>query len=231
MTLPAAGSRQHVVDQRSDPGGKERYGAVLLLLLTTFLFLAVGPEGRWVRLVSTVLQGATLLAALWASRTSHRLFRAAAVAVVCGVVAAAASMAVQSSAAEGGAFGLNALLVAGAPVAIVRGELRRRTVDIQTVLAAICVYVLIGMLFAFLFGSINNFGSASFFAQTQHPSTADFQYFSFVTLTTVGYGDLTAAGDLGRTLAVLEALVGQLYLVTVVALLVSNLSQNRVRAP
>jgi voltage-gated potassium channel Kch len=51
-------------------------------------------------------------------------------------------------------------------------------------------------------------------------------YFSYVTLATVGYGDYTPAGDLGRTLVVGEALLGQLYLVTVVALLVSRLARR-----
>jgi hypothetical protein len=210
-------------------GGKARYGLVLLLLLTTFVFLAAGPEGGWARAVSTALQGATLLAALWASRTSKRLFRAAVVVVVLGMVAAAVSVVSESSNARGGISGVNALLVAAAPVAILRGEVRRRSVDIQTVLAAICIYVLIGMLYAFVFSSINEFTSSAFFAETKDPSSADFQYFSFVTLTTVGYGDLTAVGGLGRALAVLEALLGQLYLVTVVALLVSNLPQRRIR--
>jgi voltage-gated potassium channel Kch len=52
-------------------------------------------------------------------------------------------------------------------------------------------------------------------------------YFSFATLTTVGYGDLTARTDLGRTLAVMEALLGQLYLVTVVSVGVANLVPRR----
>jgi hypothetical protein len=48
-------------------------------------------------------------------------------------------------------------------------------------------------------------------------------YFSYVTLATLGYGDYTAASNLGHMLAVAEALIGQIYLVTVVALLVSRL--------
>ena len=71
-----------------------------------------------------------------------------------------------------------------------------------------------------------NAQSQPFFAQQTHASSADYQYFSFITLTTTGYGDLTAAGNLGRAFAVLEALTGQIYLVTVVALLISNLRRR-----
>jgi hypothetical protein len=88
------------------------------------------------------------------------------------------------------------------------------------------------MFFAFLYTGIGNAMSHPFFAQQQHATSADYQYFSFVTLTTTGYGDLTAAGNLGRSFAVLEALTGQIYLVTIVALLVSNLrGRPRDRAP
>ena len=83
------------------------------------------------------------------------------------------------------------------------------------------------MTFAFLYAAINGLGGSPFFSQTSHATTAEFLYFSFVTQTTVGYGDFTAAGGLGRTLAVLEAVTGQLYLVTVIALLVSRLSSPR----
>jgi hypothetical protein len=67
----------------------------------------------------------------------------------------------------------------------------------------------------------------SFFAQTSAESGVDYVYFSFVTLTTVGYGDLTSRLDLGRMCSIFEALFGQLYLVSVVALLVSNVGRSR----
>ena len=70
-------------------------------------------------------------------------------------------------------------------------------------------------------------GGAQFFVQTAKPTSADDLYFSFITLTTVGYGDLTAATSLGRSIAVLEALVGQIYLVTIVSVLVSRLGRSR----
>jgi len=97
---------------------------------------------------------------------------------------------------------------------------------VKTVAGALCVYLLIGLLFAYVFAIIDILGGP-FFTQTSHPSGVDFVYFSFVTLTTVGYGDLTARGNLGHMLSVGEALFGQLYLVAVVALLIANIGTSR----
>jgi hypothetical protein len=92
------------------------------------------------------------------------------------------------------------------------------------VLGAVCIYVLLGMLYAFLYAAIDSVTGDPFFVQTSHATIQDFLYFSYITQTTVGYGDFTARGDLGRALAVLEAMGGQLYLVTIIAVLVSRLS-------
>ena len=81
----------------------------------------------------------------------------------------------------------------------------------STVLAAMCVYVLFAMLGAFIYTAIGDLGSSAFFAQPVKPTSADYLYFSFITQLTVGYGDLTAAGNLGRACAVLEALLGEIY--------------------
>ena len=118
---------------------------------------------------------------------------------------------------------LNAGLVALAPIAIARSVIRRRVIDVRTILASLCIYVLFGMLWAYVYTAIGAFGSSAFFAQSVQSTSADFLYFSFITQLTVGYGDLTAAGNLGRACAVLEALFGQIYMVTIVALLVSRL--------
>ena len=149
--------------------------------------------------------------------------RLAAFVVAIAIVVAIVAAAIDDSAGDSAAALLNAGLVAVAPYVIVRSVIRRRLIDVQTVMAALCVYVLLGMLWAFVYTAIGSFSSEPFFAQTTMATTADYLYFSFMTQTTVGYGDLTAAGNLGRACAVLEALVGQLYLVTVVALVVSRL--------
>jgi hypothetical protein len=202
-----------------------RFGSVLVLLSITFVVMATSPPDPWTRVLTVVLQGLTLLTALLASRAGRRLFRIALVIVVLSFLGAVVSVFVSSSTTPSGVFfALNVLLVAGAPVVIARALWKRQVVDLHTVLGAICIYVLLGMLFAFVYAAINQLGQDAFFAQTSHATIQDFLYFSFVTQTTVGYGDFTAAGDLGRALAVLEALTGQLYLVTVIAVLVSRMA-------
>ena len=84
----------------------------------------------------------------------------------------------------------------------------------------------VSVAFSAFFAAIDHLGGGHFFAQGQPDSTQTFQYFSFTTLATLGYGDFTAARNFGRALADLEALTGQIFLVTLVAFLVA-----RFRAP
>jgi len=201
-----------------------RFGIVLLLLLVTYVFLASGPTGRWVPFVAVVLQGATLLAALAASAASPRLWRIAVIVVAIGLVSATGVWLSDIPESDGILFVLSMLLVGASPVVIASALVRRQVVDVHTVMGALCIYVLLGMLWAFAYGAIGAFESGPFFAEQATANVADYLYFSFVTLTTVGYGDLTASQGLGRAIAVVEALFGQLYLVTVVALVVSRMA-------
>jgi hypothetical protein len=122
---------------------------------------------------------------------------------------------------------LNALLLVAVGVVIGVGVFDQRMVNAQSILGAVCVYLLIGMLFTFVYGAAAALGSGDFFAQETDGTPALRLYFSYVTLATLGYGDYTAAGDLGHTLAILEALLGQIYLVTVVAVIVGRLHRDR----
>jgi Ion channel len=193
-----------------------------MLLLGTFVFLMAASTSKWVRPVGVALTGTTLLAALFAADISPRLRRLAALVASVAFIGSFSLVAFGSSGEGAGAL-LNAGLVAVAPIAIATSVFRRRVIDVQTILAALCIYVLAGMLWSYIYVAIGDFQSSAFFAQSIQPTSADFLYFSFITMLTVGYGDLTAAGNLGRALAVLEALFGQIYLVTIVALLVSRL--------
>ena len=96
-------------------------------------------------------------------------------------------------------------------------------VQLSAISGVLSLYLLIGMTFALLYGAIDRLGSEPFFASGADATVSLCLYYSFTTLTTVGYGDYTAAADLGRTLSIFEALIGQIYLVTVVSLLVGNL--------
>ena len=216
------------LEQRFPP---YRFGVVFVLLVATYVVMAASPPNEAARVATVVLEGLTLIATLLAARVGRLLFRIASAVVLGAVVAAIASLAVggSSESVTGWFFAVNVLLVGAAPIAIGRALYRRPVIDVRTVLGAICIYVLLGMLWAFVYTAISDIGTQPFFAQKVTSSTADFLYFSYVTLTTVGYGDLTAAGGFGRAVAVLEALLGQIYLVTVVALLVSNLGRGRSR--
>jgi hypothetical protein len=117
---------------------------------------------------------------------------------------------------------LSGLFVITTIVVIARGVIRQGEVNQQSILGAIGIYLLFGMLFTFAYAVIAAEGAGPFFAQGTDGTNALRMYFSYTTLCTVGYGDYTAASDLGHTVAISEALLGQLYLVTVVALLVSR---------
>ena len=126
------------------------------------------------------------------------------------------------------------LLVALAPPAVVTGIVRnlRATgaVTATVVAGVLCLYLLVGLFFAFAYTAIQNLGGAPFFANGDAATSARAVYFSFVTMTTVGYGDFTARTNLGHTLAVTEALLGQIYLVTVVAAIVGRLVPRGAKA-
>jgi len=115
------------------------------------------------------------------------------------------------------------VLAALAPIVIVRRLIHHRTVTTGTLLGAISAFLLIPIAFCYAFLSIDAAQATPFFGQAQ-PSTS-FMYFSLSTLTTVGYGDLAAVTPLARLVATAEAVSGQVYLVTFVAMLVGLRAQ------
>jgi hypothetical protein len=114
------------------------------------------------------------------------------------------------------------LILLAAVVMIVHRVFTAATVTAQSIYGVLSAYLIVGLMFAAFFAAIDHLGGGHFFANGQPASTKTFQYFSFTTLTTLGYGDFTAAGDPGRAVAVLEALAGQVFLVTLVARLVAQ---------
>ena len=118
--------------------------------------------------------------------------------------------------------GLVGMVMAAVLVAVLDRVLRHRRVTIQTLLGAVCAYFLIGLVFANVYGLLDAVGNQPLFG-TQQPRSV-YSYFSFVTLTTVGFGDYTAKTDLGRRIVVIEAVFGTVFLATTLARLVSLFS-------
>jgi hypothetical protein len=206
------------------------WAALLATILVSFAIQGIAHPAAWEQLLVTCLLAATVVLALRVvgARPSVRRAALAAVAVTVFVSFIEAT----NGTIDGRATRLaNGLLVALAPPAIIVGVVRslraKGSVTLDAVIGVLCIYVLLGMLFAFLYGAIDHVGGMPFFAQNEAATVSRCLYFSFTTLCTVGYGDLTARTDLGHTLAVSEALVGQIYLVTIVSLIVSNLGRRR----
>jgi hypothetical protein len=128
---------------------------------------------------------------------------------------------------------ISGLLYVVAPVIIIRRLVLRRTVDTQTILGAIAAYLMVGMGFAFAYRALGAWQAGPFFGSQGEGSFPECLFFSFTTLTTTGYGNLVPDANPGQTLAVLEMLIGQLFLVTAVARVVSawQPGQGRGRSP
>jgi len=212
---------------------RERYGLLLGAIIVAFAIQGIAEPGKIEEILVAVLLGATLLLALWVADAKPRVMGVA-VLIVAALILISIIEAASGGVGGGATRIANALLVALAPPAIIVGVLRslraRQAVTLEAVFGVLCVYILLGMFFASVYGTIDRFGGNPFFAGGQTATVARCLYFSFASLTTAGYGDFTARSNLGHTLSVSEALLGQIYLVTVVSLIVANLGRSRPRA-
>jgi Ion channel len=212
----------------SPPPHHQRFGVVLAFITASLVVQGTISKGGWHQAIVTGLLGATLLLTFWAADMPAPRLRRVSALVVVGVAGVIVAL-VSGDHTTHGIGGLaNAALVSIAPpmitIGIVRSLRRHGAVTLEAVLGALCLYLLAGMFFAFIYGAVDNLGGDPFFTSGVEATPARCNYFSFTTLTTVGYGDLAARSDFGHTLAVLEALLGQLYLVTVVSVGVANLA-------
>jgi hypothetical protein len=205
-----------------------RFGAVLVLLFVAVFVSVSAPEEPLAVLLTTVLLAASLAVAMRASGARPGTVLAWWVIAALGVGASILIAATQDARAAGGYLAVTSLLLTlGAIGAIVRRLRLQTEISLLTVMGAVCVYVLLGLSLAFVSEAVGELGSAPFFASQEGGTRSDYVYFSFVTMATVGYGDLVPQSGLARALAVTGGLVGQIYLVTAVAALVGNLGRRR----
>ena len=210
-----------------------RFGVVLALILLTVAFTLAAPEGDGARFVSVMLQAAVLVAAVIASKAHRYVIVLSLVAAVVGLAGTAAALFGSGEFGNSSAALVALFYVILTPPAIGSGLLKQfreeEAVTMQTMFGVLCLYLLVGLLFSVAFVTIDQLSDTPFFAGSGAHGRDDFLYFSYTTLTTVGYGDLVAATNLGRSLAITEALFGQLYLVSVVAVIISNLRPAKPR--
>jgi Ion channel len=205
----------------------DSYGLVLLLVVVTYVVSVSVTETRAASIVLTVQ-----LATVWLTlRTSqaHRLVRRIADIVLClAAIVTVASFFVHNPGDQlGGIFAVCCLLYLIAPFSIVRHLIMRQQIDTETLLGAVAAYLLIGMFFAFAYKAAGEFGSVPFFGPAGDGTLSQDLFFSFVTMTTVGYGNLVPAANPGQTFAVLEAVTGQLFLVVAVGKIISSMRPRR----
>ncbi len=200
----------------------DSYACLLVLLLANFLLLELVDARRWGAFGSTLLSALALVVAISDPDTGHRITRRHAISIAIAVVVSSLLLLTSSDELVGLAYLLPVMLLVTAtlPVTITR-VLAHRRVTFETILGAICIFVLVGLLFAFAFLAIDAFSDRPFFAQEGPHTQGEYLYFSFVVLTTLGFGDLSPTTGLPQALVVIEALIGQIFLVTLVARLVT----------
>ena len=215
---PRSGAVVATVLARRNPEG--RYGVLLVVLITSYVLSAFNRR-PWVSDLQIAFFLAVLLLALHASRLSRGHTRLAIAVSLAGSAAALGAALTDTAAGLGAADLWRGALLLVTVVLIVRRILAKPTVTIQSIYGALSAYIIIGLMFAAFYAAIGHLGTAPFFADDQPANPQTFQYFSFTTLTTLGYGDFTAAGNSARAIAVMEALIGQIFLATLVARLVA----------
>ena len=193
-------------------------------MLISAYVLSAFASGTVTSAVQIVLFLGAALLAVRSGRIGRRAARLAIAAVVGGSAVAVTLAVTHSADAGAGVANLwTALVLLLAAVLIVRRVLTLPEVTLQSIFGAVSAYMIIGLMFAAIFSAMNRFGNGNFFVPGQVASarTQAFQYFSFTTLTTLGYGDYTAAQSSGQAVAVMEAVLGQVFLATLVARLVA----------
>jgi hypothetical protein len=197
------------------------FGLVLLLVILTYVLASVTPYSGWTAVLIVAVSSASAALGLTSAEARPWLvrwgIRVAAVAVLLAVINAAFG----SSVCLGLASLVQMMLLLVATGAVLRAVVTETKVGFRTILGAISVYITFALLFTFLYVGIDRLQSGAFFAADPHTHTGDYVFFSITTLTTTGYGNLVPAAQPGKMFSGLEMLLGQIFLVTLIAGLVS----------
>jgi Ion channel len=199
----------------------DAFGLVFLLVLVTYALASLIENHGWTSVILTTATGATSVVALVSSHARGQFVRVALLLAVLAVVLAAVGAVADDRTWLNLATVIQVSLLTVAMAAVLRRVVTAPEVGSRTILGALSVYAVLGILFTFLYGVIERVQGGAFFEGHPHPASSDFLFFSYTTLTTTGYGNLVPGGQPGRLISGLEMMAGQIFLVTLVAGLVS----------
>ncbi len=200
---------------------RDAFGLVLLLVLINYVLSSLLDSRGWPSVVISISIGATSIVALVSShsrpRTVRMAFWIAVFATLCATIAAATDTHLWLNLASA----IQIALLLAAMAAVLRRVITTAEVGSRTILGALSVYAVLGLIFTYVYGTVDRLQSTPFFEGHPNPVGSDFIFFSYTTLTTTGYGNLVPNGQPGEMIAGLEMMLGEIFLVTLVAGLVS----------
>jgi hypothetical protein len=199
----------------------DAFGLVLVLVLTTYVLTSLISNRGWSAVILTIATSATSVVALTSSHAQAPTIRAAVWLSALTILLAAVAAITDAHIWLDFASVIQITLLTIAMAAVLRRVVTTAEVGSRTILGAISVYTVLGILFTFLYGMVERIQSGAFFEGVPHPASSDFLFFSYTTLTTTGYGNLVPGGQPGRMIAGLEMMIGQIFLVTLIAGLVA----------
>jgi hypothetical protein len=211
------------------PADLGRFSTLLATLLATLLLAPFLPKALFGVSLFRVLVGAILLAGVYAVSRRPPVFAVGLAIAVPALVVETWLQVRPSSSLVVGSYALSTLFLLFLAAVILYGILDEERVTLDTIFGGICVYLLIGVTWALTYSVLEHLRPASFqvdggplpaLAGADEFRHAELIYFSFVTLTTVGYGDVLAKTNPARALAAAEAVTGSLYLAVFIARLV-----------
>jgi Ion channel len=199
----------------------DAFGLVLVLVLITYVMASLMANKGWPSVLLAIATSATSIVALTSSHVGERAVRVAFLFSALTVTLAAIGAVTGDRIWLNAASVIQVTLLTVAMIAVLARVVTSAEVGTRTILGAISVYTVLGILFTFAYGTIDRIQGGPFFEGVAHPGNSDFLFFSYTTLTTTGYGNLVPGGQPGRMVAGLEMMIGQIFLVTLVAGLVS----------
>lgn len=202
--------------------GPDRFGLLLAVVLASFVVTPFVQEREYGGLILGGQSALIMVLALTSSGVSQRRVVAGTVIVTVAAFLLASESLVSDGPATAWTSAVVTVMLALTPFLVLRRVLSAPKVTVSSVAGTLSAYLLVGMTFGSLYRTISIMDVEAFSQELGSASN----YFSFVTLTTLGFGDIVAVSDMARSLVTLEAVLGQVLLVTLVARSVSTLGQQ-----